>query len=420
MPVDAASQAEREQIERPDGADLVVGILDAEHAGESGAILAMAREALGGLTGISRAVVLCNNGVLSPDPVVPEAQGADVAPSVILLNLQAPDAAEPHPRSRFQAYRSVLATAAKLEARACAVIASAPHAAMPQWIYRLVQPILELGFDLVAPHYTRHRMEGLLNTSILSPLCRALYGEHLQNPMGPDFAVSAKLLQLLLDQDPGVHRGNGGNVAASIASTAICGGLQVCESHLGARAQPPTDWMNVSSLLAEVLGPVFLDVERQAASWQKIRGSRPTPGFGSPEEVTEVSGVVDVHRMIESFQLGAQTLQEIWGIVLPPTTLLELRRLSRLPPDHFRMSDELWVRIVYDFALGHRLRIISQDHLLRSLTPLYLGWIASYALQVETAGPAEIEARIEQLSKAFETSKPYLVSRWRWPDRFNP
>ena len=84
------------------------------------------------------------------------------------------------------------------------------------------------------------------------------------------------------------------------------------------------------------------------------------------------------------------------------------------------MPDDLWVRIVYDFALGHRLRTISRDHLLRSITPLYLGWIASYALEMETAGPAEIEARIERLARAYEASKPYLVSRWRWPDRFNP
>jgi len=91
-----------------------------------------------------------------------------------------------------------------------------------------------------------------------------------------------------------------------------------------------------------------------------------------------------------------------------------------VPADQFRMPDDLWVRIVYDFALGHRLQTINRDHLLRSLTPLYLGWIASYALQIETAGPVEIDSWIERLSRAYETNKPYLVSRWRWPDRFNP
>jgi hypothetical protein len=28
--------------------------------------------------------------------------------------------------------------------------------------------------------------------------------------------------------------------------------------------------------------------------------------------------------------------------------------------------------------------------------------------------------RLESLSLAYEAGKSYLVSRWRWPDRFNP
>jgi hypothetical protein len=94
--------------------------------------------------------------------------------------------------------------------------------------------------------------------------------------------------------------------------------------------------------------------------------------------------------------------------------------VSRLPEDQFRLPDHLWVRIVYDFALGHRLRTISRDHLLRSITPLYLGWIASYVLEMQMAGFAEVASRIARLSKAYEENKSYLVSRWRWPDRFNP
>jgi glucosylglycerate synthase len=100
--------------------------------------------------------------------------------------------------------------------------------------------------------------------------------------------------------------------------------------------------------------------------------------------------------------------------------LFELRKLSRLPADQFRMPDELWVRIVYDFALAHRLRTISRDHLLRSLTPLYLGWVASYARDLQTSGASSPERRLEQLGVAYEAEKSYLVSRWRWPDRFNP
>jgi hypothetical protein len=107
-------------------------------------------------------------------------------------------------------------------------------------------------------------------------------------------------------------------------------------------------------------------------------------------------------------------------LVLPPASLLEIRKLSRLTADQFRMPDPLWVRIVYDFALGHRLRTISRDHLLPALTPLYLGWVASYALEMELQGAIAVEDRLLRLSREYEAAKPYLVSRWRWPDRFSP
>jgi hypothetical protein len=417
--MEATLLPELEQIEELGGADLVVGILDSRHM-EFGDAAGMAREAIGALAQISRAVVICNNGACSSGSTPPAENGAGQSPAVFLYSLPAPAATETPQESRSRAYRSVFSAGGKLGARACGVIASQPQAVSPEWISRLVQPVLELGFDLVAPQYSRQKMEGLLNRSVLAPLHRALYGGQLQNPMGPDFGLSGRLLQRLLSQVSGPGRGNQNDLIASLPSTAACGGFQICEAYLGARSQPPTDWMNLSGLLAEVLGPVFLDMELQAACWQRIRGSIPIARFGSPEGVAGDTGTVDVARMIESFQLGVQNLQDVWGIVLPPSSLLELRKLSRLPAGQFRMPDDLWVRIVYDFALGHRLRTISRDHLLRSITPLYVGWIASYAIEMETAGPAEIEQRLERLSRAYETAKPYAVSRWRWPDRFNP
>jgi len=56
--------------------------------------------------------------------------------------------------------------------------------------------------------------------------------------------------------------------------------------------------------------------------------------------------------------------------------------------------------------------------LLGAMAPLYLGWVGSRALEVESGVPAG--QRQEQLDRAFEQNKPYLVQRWRWPDRFNP
>jgi hypothetical protein len=82
------------------------------------------------------------------------------------------------------------------------------------------------------------------------------------------------------------------------------------------------------------------------------------------------------------------------------------------------MSDALWTRIVYDFILAYRLHTINRGHLLGALTPLYLAWVASHIILA--SGGTHPEQHIQEQAATFESDKAYLVSRWRWPDRFNP
>ena len=123
-------------------------------------------------------------------------------------------------------------------------------------------------------------------------------------------------------------------------------------------------------------------MERNSAFWQRSNGSQNIPTFGEAYHKDEETGALEVQRMIEAFQLAHRNLSEVWSVALPPATLVELKKLSRVITSEFQMPDDLWVRIVYDFALGHRQRSINRDHLLRAMTPLYLGWVASYALEV--------------------------------------
>jgi hypothetical protein len=213
------------------------------------------------------------------------------------------------------------------------------------------------------------------------------------------------------------HRGQGSALLCPVFDAAVAG-IQIAQSHLDIR-HVHHDGVDLSTVLSTLAGAIFEDAEKNATSWQRMRGSQPMLVTGSPATVNDQDGV-DVRPLIESFNLGSRNLQEVWGLVLPPVILLELKRLSRLPVEQFRMPDAVWAKIVYDFALAHRLRSIGRNHLLGALTPLYLGWVASYVAEVQAGGAVEAEQRIERLAAAFEETKPYFVSRWRWPDRFNP
>lgn len=404
------AQIEAEQV---GNADLVVGLL-AEFDPDGIAIVC---DALRTLPGSPRIAVLQGNHIGNPGPAQPDA--AEKSLFFVPSPLAKPDGIGGTVPNMFAAYQSIFAASERLRARACCVVASKLEDATPRWACQLAQPLLEGDLDLVVPHYAGHKFKGLLNSSVVSPLTRCLYGKRIRNPMGPDLGVSQRLFQQMLGMEQ-TARGGGVHPLASLASTALCHNLKVCEVHLAARIYPQIDWTNISSLIAQVLSPIFLDMERNAACWQRIRGSAPVPAVGDPVFASPDAEKVDIARMVESFQLGNRELQEIWALVLPPATLFDLRKLLRLSLEQFHMPDELWVRIIYDFALAHRLRTINRDHLLKSITPLYLGWVASYARDLQAVGVSSLEQRLERLSLAYEAGKPYLVSRWRWPDRFSP
>ena len=189
---------------------------------------------------------------------------------------------------------------------------------------------------------------------------------------------------------------------ASDVSAAVRGGFQICEAEVGARLQPAADGTDLSSLLAQILGPVFLDVERNVSTWQRVRDSQLVQVIRRPDPAPDEDGPVDIGRLIDSFQLGAKNLQDVWssgGASIHPARNPEAVASSAgAVPDVRRV----WVSIVYDFALAYRVRTINRDHLLRSFTPLYLGWIASYALEMEAADRFQVEARLERLARAYE------------------
>jgi len=287
-------------------------------------------------------------------------------------------------------------------------------------IQLLTHGILEDHGDLAVSVYSVGKFEALLNSSILSPLTGALYGKRIRFPLALDFGVSPTMLSNLANATPKTQ-GSSTSVVRWPSIEAVRSDRTICQTLVPIRHSSQAEGYDLSTVLGGLLGSLFSEIESNAPIWQRIRGSHDVPFLGG-EGAKEVphSDAIDVRPLIESFQLGVRNLQEVWGLVLPPITLLELKRLTRLPAESFHIPDEMWVRIVYDFALAYRLRTISRTHILGAFTPLYLGWVASYATEVSARTAEEAEGRLEQLAKAYEAGKPYLLSRWRWPDRFNP
>lgn len=310
------------------------------------------------------------------------------------------------------AYRPLVELANKLEARALLILAPEPETLDASLVRILADAVLNGGNDLCLPLYAAPPLDGLLNRALFSPLVSALYGRRVRFPLAQDFCISSRLLERLANLPAAVQ----GDISWP-SIEAIAAGFNICEAHVGVSHSPKNDGLDLSGVLNDLLGSLYAETEKHAALWQRLRGIQPLRLIGWPAMVPREDQNIDIAPLRDAFLLGFSNLQEVWSLVLPPVALLELKRLSKLPLEQFHMPEVLWARIVYDFALAHRLRPISRTHLLGALVPLYLGWVASYAQGAANGGAAQ---QLQDLDRAFEENKSYFVSRWRWPDRFNP
>jgi glucosylglycerate synthase len=405
----------------PVRAELLLAIVGHPSVETMGPMLRAAEQGLTrGFPDRSRVVLLAD-----PDPsdaTAAVAREAVTDPTRLILLAVPAEAHRPGPlAARAQVLKMILESAAALGAEAVAVVDADLTSPERQGIDRLFRPVVEHGADFVAPYYARPRFAGAITSSIVYPFTRALYGRRLRFPTGGDFACSARFGQFCSAQ--GSWGGDGGRIVTDLwlAHRALTGGFKLSQAVIGTRWGSAADEdADLTTVLGRVLGVLFGEAERNVPFWQRVRTSEPVALVGTPVGVEQGGPAVELKQTADAFRLGLDHLMPVWEAVLPPTTRHELRKLARRGEHEFRLPDPLWARIVYDFAIGFHARIMSREHLLSAFTPLYLGWFASHVSEMAGADFAQRERRVEDLCLRFEAEKPYLISRWRWPDRFNP
>jgi glycosyltransferase involved in cell wall biosynthesis len=312
------------------------------------------------------------------------------------------------------AFRMVFAVAQQLRAKACVVVDSDLRSIAPHWIELLAGPVLEREFDFIAPFYLRHKFDGTITNSIIYPLTRALLGKRVRQPIGGDFGISGRLTARFLEKDVWQTDVARFGVDIWMTLTAVAEGFRIGQAYLGAKLHDAKDpGTDLSSMFQQVVGSLFALLETYEAVWRSTKSSESVPMFGFPFDVGVEPIPINIERMVNGFLRGMADLSEIYRLVLAPETFANLAAAARCPRDRLRITDTLWVHIVYDFAASYHHRTMDRQHMLQSLVPLYLGRTASFVMEVWESTAQEVEERLEMLCTTFEVEKSYLEQRWQ-------
>ncbi|RJQ23959.1 MAG: glycosyltransferase [Nitrospiraceae bacterium] len=311
------------------------------------------------------------------------------------------------------AFRTIFEIADAVNAKACAVVDSDLRSITPEWIELLIKPVIEGDFDYVAPLYHRHKYDGTITNSIVYPLSRALYGKRIRQPIGGDFGFSGRLAKFYLTKDVWETDVARYGIDIWMTTTAIANNFRVCQSFLGAKIHDPKDpGADLSAMLYQVVSATFDLMETYAHSWKNIKVSGPVPVFGFQYAVGLEPVSVNIERMLERFSLGVRELKDIWKEFLPQEIIAFLDKAGDLKKEEFNMPEEVWVEIIYSFAVAAHKKIMNREHLLKSLTPLYIGRTASFVIEAWDSGAQEVEEKIERLCRVFEEKKGVLAEKW--------
>jgi hypothetical protein len=400
-------------IERIGTADLVVGLATAATSPAVGTVAAAVRAGLDAHFAGQVAAVVHVTAAGSQEAAAALATGLGET-RLVRVTVGGGHAGDDEVLDWAQSVRTVLTVGRALEARALVMLNADLSSTTGDWLRGLATPVLKDDFGLVLPLYHRHRYDGTLTQALVVPLMQSLFGRRLAHPLAEEFGCSGAAAQVFLDQpvwttDLGRH-----GLEFWLPAAAIQLGLTVGQAVLGPRTvaatQPPAP---LGRTVGRVAGALFALAEQSEQYWLDVRGSEPVVTFGVPPEPLAGGPAVDPQGMQVGFMQGVRDLLPVWERILAPENLGEVLELSDRPIERFRFPDRLWTRIVYDFLLAYRARVVYRSHAAQSLAPLYLGRAASVILDTAARPPAALLQGAARLAGMFEEDKPYLVDRWR-------
>lgn len=310
------------------------------------------------------------------------------------------------------AFRTILAAADLLRARACVLVSPDSTNMEPDWIARLLQPVYRDDADLVSPLYRRNRFDGLLMTNLLYPMTRALYGWKIREPYASEFGFSGRLASQFLSREVWNDESWRTGPEMYFTLAAISGGFRLHQSFLGTKVLSERSAADLVPALRQTVGVLFSSLEPNFSLWSTRTGSQPLPTSGPDAEFTLDPLRVNRKRLRDMFAAGVAELEPVFRSILSPATLAELQRIAALDEEELRYSAELWVHTVYEFAASYHKSVIARDHIIQALAPLFRGRVFTFLMENRNSSAQEVVNNVESLCLEFERRKPYLLQLW--------
>ncbi len=262
----------------------------------------------------------------------------------------------------------------------------------PEWMKYMAAPILEEGFDYLAPLYSRHKYDGTITNNICYPLIYGIFGRDLRQPIGGDFALSGRLARHLVSV-PWHRTTHQYGVDIFMTMQALLGDYRIGQVGLGSKVHKPS---------APKLGPMFVQVVSTALvtvagsfqKWRSVASIQKAPVFGlkelGPAQDLEVDRQMIRKNAVDGFHATVGALREY----LSPKVVGRLEE-TFAEPGGPRIDTDFWVDILFDVIAAFG-ACDDPARLVESMRGLYFGRVFSFMNETWELSSAQCEEPIRQ------------------------
>jgi hypothetical protein len=310
------------------------------------------------------------------------------------------------------ALHTILAAADLLQAKACAVVSPDSVSLEPEWVDRLLRPILRDGKDLILPVYRRHKFDGLLIRNLIYPMTRAIYCCPVREPYPADYAFSASLGSQLLAQDIWTQEQGRTGTELWVTISAIASRCKLAQAFLGTKTRKEDAPSDLVKAMREAAGTLFHSLDTYFSVWNSSRDPLEAPCLGCQPAVSLEHMRLNRKRLYDMFKFGVSELEPVFLSILSSGTHEELKTLAGKSEDDFAYPADLWARTVYEFAGAYHKAVIGRDHVVQALVPLFRGRAFTFLTENRETTADEVEKNLEALCQSFERQRPYLLEVW--------
>lgn len=395
------------RLEEIESADILIGIPSYNNQTTIAHVIQMVTHGLASKFKDKRSVILIADGG-STDDTREEAKDFQIKPwqeKIISIYRG--------PAGKGSALRSIFEAALRLKVKACAVVDSDLRSITSDWVSYLLDPVMEKGFQFVAPVYMRHKYDGTITNNIVYNLTRTLYGKRIRQPIGGDFAFSYDVAKFYTEQevwDTDVARFG---IDSWMTTTAITNGFKICQSNLGVKIHDVKDpSLHLGPMFRQVVWTIFHLMEVYEEFWKATKGSSQVETFGMQGYAEPEPVRVNMDALLENFRVGFSQFGSLWRDVFSEECFREIEKASTIEKDAFLFPVDTWVMILYELAATFHVWQKNRNKLIDLMVPLYYARVASFVNMSRDMNSQQAEDLVEEQAQLFEDHKDYLLKVW--------